>query len=133
MPDTGNKSAINYIFALGGSFSFYALYCFWMMEDDKSALWGFAYGLGLAAFIICVWGLLKYKKWALVLSYFLMLGALGFGAYIEHFIWTFWIFKEPTTLERILNVLHPKVSVFVAVPAFWLIFFTRPAQRNIFN
>ncbi len=127
------KSTINIIMALAGLFGIYALYCFWMIEDNKSAPWGFAYGMGLAAFVYCSWGLSKFKPWALVFSYVLMLGVLGFGVYIEHFVWTFWIFKEPTTLERMLSVLHPRVFVFIAVPAFWLVFFSRPAQRKYFK
>jgi hypothetical protein len=82
--------------------------------------------------ITCFVGLWKSKRWALWLSWALAATALVWGCTLIHFAWTFWLFSEPTLTERIANVLHPRVSVFVIFPVAWLVYFTRPKIRTLF-
>jgi hypothetical protein len=79
-----------------------------------------------------VFGTLEVKRWALWLSWVLAAAAFVWGSYLVHFVWTFWIFAAPTLMERIGNVLHPRVSVFVIFPAVWLFYFTRGKVRALF-
>jgi hypothetical protein len=84
------------------------------------------------AVFICFAGLWRSRRWALWLSWGLAAAALALGGYLVHFSWTFWIFETPTLMERILSVLHPRVSVLVIFPVAWLIYFTRPKIRALF-
>ena len=85
------------------------------------------------AIIACFVGLWKSKRWALWLSWGLAVAALVWGCYLIHFVWTFWIFESPTLMERIGNVLHPRVSVFVIFPVVWLLYFSHPKIRALFS
>ena len=84
------------------------------------------------AVVTCFIGLWRSKRWALWLSWVLAVAALVWGCYLAHFVWTFWLFTSPTLMERIANVLHPRVSIFVIFPMAWLIYFTRPKIRALF-
>ncbi len=110
-------------------FGIYAFYCFWMIVDEKTPLWGILYGIGLSAYIVCLWGIGRRKAWAVPLSYALMLGAFGFGCYLVHFVWTFWIFQKPTLTENILNTLHPRISAFIIFPVVWIVYFMRRRSK----
>ena len=87
----------------------------------------------LGAAIACFIGLWRSERWALWLSYGLAVAAFAWGCYLLHFVWTFWLFAAPTLMERITNVLHPRVSVFVIFPAAWLIYFIQPKVRALFH
>lgn len=84
------------------------------------------------AMVTCFIGLWRFKRWALRLSWVLAAAALVWGCYLVYFVWTFRLFAAPTLMERIINVLHPRVSVFVIFPAAWLIYFIRPKIRAMF-
>ncbi len=86
----------------------------------------------LIAMVACFTGLWRSRRWALWLSWGLALAAFAWGCYLIYFVWTFWLFAAPTLTERIVNVLHPRVSVFVIFPVIWLIYFTRPKRRSLF-
>ncbi len=120
------------VVSLGALFGSYVCYVLVMMNDPTVMLWNVAYGVLFAALWICVWGLLRLKKWAYILSFIFAALGLGLGIYLVHFAWTFWIFKEPTVLERIGAVLHPRISVFAAVPTAWLFYFSSPRVRPRF-
>lgn len=72
----------------------------WKMPDYAMMLIAVATLLGLAA--SCLFLVLGKKNWkgpfiVLNIVYFL------FGCYVTHFAWTFWLFKEPTLMERITH------------------------------
>jgi len=119
--------------SFGAVFASYVCYVLVMMNDPAVLLWNIAYGVLFVALWICVWGLLKLKKWAYYLSFAFVALGLGLGAYLLHFAWTFWLFKEPTLAEKLIAVLHPRISVFTAVPAVWLVYFFNSAVRRRFG
>ena len=117
---------------LGMMFAGYLSYALIEMTDKFISLQT-VFDVGIfVAIITCFVGLWKSKRWALWLGWALAGAALVWGGYLIHFVWTFWIFAAPTLTERILNVLHPRVSVFVLFPLTWLIYFTRPKVRALF-
>ena len=124
---------INFIITAALLFGCYVFYCLWMMHDEKNLLWMLIYTIEWIASIICILGLRRLNYYSLILSYLLMLGALGIGIYLVHFVWTFWIFEQPTVFRRIINALNPRVSVFIIFPVFWFIFFSRPHNRDLFR
>lgn len=117
---------------LGMAFAGYLGYALVDMTDWRDVAQGVLNAVIFMAIIACFAGLWRSKRWALWLSWGLAVAALGWGSYLIHFVWTFWIFSEPTLAERILNVLHPRVSVFVIFPVVWLIYSTRPKIRALF-
>lgn len=120
------------VVSLGALFGSYVCYVLVMMNDPTVLLWNIAYGVLFAALWLCVWGLLRLKKWAYILSFVLAALGLGLGVYLVHFAWTFWIFKEPTLAEKVLAVIHPRISVFALAPALWLSYFLNPRIRPRF-
>ena len=117
---------------LGMTFSCYLGYALVDMTDKLVSLQAVLDAGIFMALILCFVGLWKSKRWALWLSWGLAAVALVWGCYLIHFVWTFWLFSSPTLMERIAQVLHPRVSVFVIFPAVWLIYFTRPKVRDFF-
>jgi len=95
---------------------------------DREWLWGIAACLYLAAVGLSAWGMWRMKQWALKLSWFVALVSFGFGVYITHFRWTFWLFKDPTLKDRILSVTvqNPDGLFLIILSIFWLICFVRP-------
>ena len=120
------------MFVLGMAFAGYIGYALVEMTDHFVSLQTFIDVVTLGATVACFVGLWKSKRWALRLSWGLALAALAWGVYLIYFVWTFWLFEEPTLREQIANVLHPRVSIFVIFPAAWLIYFTRPKVRVLF-
>lgn len=121
------------IFLLGAAFSAYLFYALVSIHDRLLSWWNV---LNLALFIVtllCAGGLRNRRRWAFFLSLILAVAALGFGCYIVHFVWTFWIFEKPTFLDRVLSTLHPRVSVFILFPVLWLLFFSRQSVREQFQ
>ena len=121
------------MFILGMAFSGYIGYALVDMTDRLISLQAVLDAGIFIAMVACFAGLWRSKRWALWLSWGLALVALVWGCYLIHFVWTFWIFSSPTLMERIGNVLHPRVSVFVIFPVVWLIYFTRPKTRALFS
>ena len=121
------------LIATAALFGIYLLYCLWMMANEKPILWSIVFGLETLVFAACLWGLKHLKYWALFLSRVLMLAALGLGIYLVRFVWTFWIFEQPTVMDRIMNALNPRVSIFVIFPVFWFVFFSRPRNNSLFK
>ena len=121
------------IMTLGMVFAAYAGYALVSMTD-RLVSWGSLLDVVIfIAMILCFWGLCTLKRWAPLLSLVLALAALGWSFQLVRFVWTFWIFQEPTLLDRVANELHPRVSVFFLFPAFWLFYFTRPKIRAFFT
>ncbi|HRK62243.1 MAG TPA: hypothetical protein PLY88_06845 [Candidatus Omnitrophota bacterium] len=120
------------VVSFGAVFASYVCYVLVMMNDPAVLSWNIAYGILFAALWICVWGLLRLKKWAYILSFVFAGLGLGLGAYLAHFAWTFWIFKEPTLAEKVLAVIHPRISVFTLAPALWLGYFLKSSVRARF-
>jgi len=120
------------MYILGIMFSGYLGYA---LVESTSQLVSLEGGIAAGVFtamIGCFVGLWKARRWALWLSWALAVAALAWGGYLIHFVWTFWIFAAPTLKEQIVNVLNPRVSVFVIFPAVWLVYFTRPKVRALF-
>lgn len=114
-------------------FSGYLGYALVDMTDKLVSLQTVLDAVIFIAIIACFVGLWKSRRWALGLSWGLAAAALVWGCYLIHFVWMFWLFESPTLMERIANVLHPRVSVFVIFPAAWLIYFTRSKIRELFT
>ena len=81
---------------------------------------------------VSFFGLWHYKRWALVLSRIVALAGSGFGGYLAHFVWTFWLFQTPSLQDRILAVLRPQVCLFLIVPILWLAVSFMPAVKTKF-
>lgn len=133
MNNVKNRKVADIMTAAFSLFGLYVLYCFWMIQDEKNYLWGIFYGVLLGVFLTSFWGIVRKKYWAILLSYAFLSVAFALGIYLVHFVWTFWIFEEPTILERILSVLHPRISVFILLPALWLAFFNRKENKALFH
>ncbi len=117
---------------LGMAFAGYMGYALVDMTDKLVSLQTVLDIVILITVISCFVGLWKSKRWALWLSWGLAVAAFVWGCYLIHFVWTFWIFSAPTLAERIVQVLHPRVSVFVIFPAVWLVYFVRREMRDQF-
>jgi len=118
---------------LGMAFSGYLGYALVDMTDNLASFQTVLDAVIFIAIIACFVGLWRSRRWALWLSWGLAAAALVWGCYLSHFVWTFWLFESPTLMERITNVLNPRVSVFVIFPAAWLIYFTRSKIRELFT
>ena len=121
------------IFLLGTAFSVYMFYALVSIHDQFLSWWNVLNLILLIVTFLCAWGLWKRKHWALFLSLFLAVAAFGFGCYIIHFVWTFWIFEKPTFFDRLLSTLHPRVCVFILFPVLWALFFSRKSVRKQFQ
>lgn len=113
----------------------FALYMGYAMIEMTDGFWSWRSLFNAAVFIaaaVSFWGLWLAKRWGLWLSLALALGALVWGAFLLHFVWTFWIFDEPTFGEKLVSVLHPRVSIFVVFPVLWLLYFLRSRARAFF-
>jgi len=119
--------------ALGLAFGIYVCYALVSITDKLLSPWTILQGAIFSAWVICVWGLWKSRRWAWQLSLFLALAAFGFGGYVFHFTWTFWIFEKPTLLDRMASTLHPQASLFWIFPLVWLIYFSRTRVREQFK
>lgn len=120
------------MFILGMAFAGYIGYALVDMTDRLASFQTVLDAVIFIASVACFAGLWRSKRWALWLSWALAAVALVWGCYLIHFVWTFWLFTAPTLAERIGNVLHPRVSVFVIFPVVWLLYFTRPKIRAMF-
>ncbi|MBI4115490.1 MAG: hypothetical protein HY447_02835 [Candidatus Omnitrophica bacterium] len=114
---------------LGVLYSAYVCYALVNINEKLLSWWTLLDAAIFIALVTCVWGFWKSRPWAIPLSLVLALAGFGFGCYLAYFVWTFWLFEEPTLLDRIKNVLHPRVSVFLVFPVIWMIYFTRRALR----
>ena len=105
----------------------------WFMIADRS--WGWCLGTVVYAALVIVTliGMWKGKAGALYLSRVLSAILLGFGCWAVNFAWTFWIFEEPTLMDRILAVAHPQISVYLVGPAVWFLLSYLPAVRGQFK
>jgi hypothetical protein len=97
----------------GGSILWYAI-----PDGDMPTIFVMAFYLLAVAF--ATYGMWLYRRWALILSRVLAVTAFGFGIYMAHFAWTFWLFQVPTLADRIRAVLRPQVSLFLIGPIVWL-------------
>ena len=123
----------NVLILLGFAFGIYVCFALFAMEKSIASGWTVLYAAISLVFLICMGGLWRAKRWALKLSLVLAFATLGLAAYFVHFVWTFWIFQKPTLLDRILDELHPRVSLFWIFPGVWLFYFTRPKVREQFK
>ena len=91
---------------------------------------------GMAALIgvgTSVWGMWRFRRWALCLSWMLAAVAFAVGCYWAHFAWTFWLFTEPTVWDRVRAELNPIILLWWITPAAWLWYFTRPHVADRFT
>lgn len=93
----------------------------WLMIGDRS--WGWSTGCVLyaALLIAALGGMWRGKRAGLLLSRLLAVVMFGFGCWAANFAWTFWIFEEPTLLDRVLAVAHPQISIYLVAPAVWFL------------
>ncbi len=104
----------------------------WFMAEDRAIFEILLTASCLGVSVVSFFGLWHYRRWALVLSRFVALAAMGFGGYLAHFAWTFWLFQTPTLADRIFAVLRPQVSLFLFVPVLWLVLSFLPAINTKF-
>ncbi len=114
----------------GVLFGLYACYICVLMNDHAAAWWNFSYGVLASVICVCGYGLWNRQKWAYGLSLVLGFLGVGLGAYLTHFAWTFWIFKQPTFWERIASVFRPQIAMFLWLPLFWIFYFLHPQTRE---
>ena len=115
------------ILAAGALYGLYVFYILTMLFDGK-ALYPVIAGVDSVLFLLYVyslWGIKTEKRGLRWVCYALMATGFGLGVYLIHFSWTFWIFHEPTLKERVLNILHPRVSVLVIFPVVWALYFRK--------
>ena len=115
---------------LGAAGSSWLLFAMIADRDLPWSLGGSAYlvGIGFSA-----WGMWRWRRWALWLSWVLAAVTFGIGCYFAHFVWTFWLFKEPTFWDRVRALLHPFVISSLAGSLLWLNYFARPSVRQQFQ
>jgi surface polysaccharide O-acyltransferase-like enzyme len=125
--------SVKSLVVLGVIFASYVCYVLVQTNDHALPAWNFFYGVLWSICLLCGWGLWNSKAWALKLSYLLALAGLGLGLYFVHFAWTFWIFKRPSFMDRVLAVLNLRIFVFTLIPVAWGVFFTRSNIRAYFQ
>ena len=101
--------------------------------QDGDLVWGLPAVVFFIAVLVSGFGLWRMRAWALKLSWVLSAAAVVFGCYIMHFRWTFWLFQQPTLSDKILAVLDPRSSLYLAVPILWLLYSVRAQVRNSFK
>lgn len=128
----GHPSRFRFV-SLAALFLSYAA-CVWsfVSSDEGLSPWTAAFVLYAALTTVCFAGLRLFQKWAWTLSAGLAFIALGFGFYAAHFAWTFWIFEEPSFVDRVLALLRPQIFLFTAVPVLWLFWIFNPFNRKLF-
>lgn len=104
-----------------------------ILETSGDLHWVIPSCVALIGVLLCAWGLLCLRRWALWLSWALALGVLGLGCFGVWFAWSFWLSEEPTLVDRVKAVLNPQVSLTVLCPILWLIYFTRAKIRAQFQ
>ena len=101
--------------------------------QDEDFVWSMLSAVFILATLASGYGLWRMQRWALKLSWALAVWALAFGMYIAYFRWTFWLFQTPSLLDRILAVFDPRGSLYLIVPALWLIYSCRHSVRLQFK
>ncbi len=120
--------------AIGGALALVACgRLLWLMIADQSWAWVAGAVLYAALLGVALIGLWRGKQKALRLSRILAVIMVGFGCWAAHFAWTFWIFQEPTLLDRVLAVAHPQISSYLAGPILWLLLSFLPRVREQFK
>ncbi len=94
----------------------------WSAVSDHETTAVVVSGCYLVMLVAAVIGMWKEHGWAVWTGRTLAAMALVFGVYLAHFVWTFWIFQEPTLRDRVLAVLQPRVSFYILFPVLWLLF-----------
>jgi len=106
---------------------------FWLMIADQSWEWSLGTAFYMALFVVTLARMWQGKKNALFPSRVLAGIMFGFGCWAANFAWTFWIFKEPTLMDRILAVAHPQISVYLIGPVVWFLLSYLPIVREQFK
>jgi len=81
---------------------------------------------------VCLWGMLRWRRWALILSYVLAAAVFVLGCFFGYFLWDFWLFTEPTLLERVESLLDIRLFLYLIGPVVWIIYFSRQSIRKQF-
>lgn len=105
-------------------------YVIWFSLLDRDYPWTIFAALYAAAVLVAAKRLWQGSVWGLRLSWLLALAGLGFGIYVTHFRWTFWLFEEPTLGDRVKSLFHPAVLFYLGAPALWLFYSSRPKFRS---
>jgi len=105
-----------------------------LWNGDPGFSWWNVFFTGLGALAaISLYGMIRFRYWGLVLGNLLALAVFGFSLYAVHFAWTFWLFKEPAISDRILAIVHPRISMLYAGPLIWFLYFRRESVRCQFR
>ena len=103
--------------------------------SDKEFKWVAAAAGYLIGVVFSAWGMWRLNRLALWISYLLAAASFGFGVYMTHFRWTFWLWKEPTYADRVAAVTlqNPEGVLLLGFSVFWVLFFTRPKNSALFH
>ena len=112
-----------FLIAAGGALGAYAAVV--LMVGIREPAWVLGGMLALTGVGASVWGMWRFQRWALCLSWALAAAAFAVGCYWAHFAWTFWLFQDPTLWDRIRAVLNPLILLWLGGPVAWLVYFTR--------
>ena len=127
----GQARRLKLVMAGGGALGAYGAVV--LMVGIREPAWVLG---GMAALIgigTSAWGMWRFRRWALRLSWVLAAAAFAVGSYWAHFAWTFWLFQDPTPWDRVRAVLNPLILLWGAAPAAWLWYFTRPHVTVLFD
>ena len=107
----------------------------WLMwEASHDLLWnavGFVLAFGM---IFSALGMWRFKKWALQLSFSVIFFFLFLGCWLEYLVWDMRVLFPDTTLGGVLlELLNPRISMFVIIPIIWFSYFLRPSVRKEFQ
>ena len=119
----GQTRRLKLLTAAGGAAGAYAAVV--LMVGIREPVWVLG---GMAALIgvgTSVWGMWRFRRWALRVSWLLATAAFALGCYWAHFAWTFWLFQDPTLWDRVRAVLNPLILLWLGGPVAWLVYFTR--------
>lgn len=121
--EMGRTRRLKLVTTAGGAAGAYAAIV--LMVGIREPVWVLG---GMAALIgvgTSVWGMWRFHRWALRVSWLLAAAAFAVGCYWAHFAWTFWLFQDPTLWDRIRAVLNPLILLWLGGPLAWLAFFIR--------
>ena len=119
----GQTRRLRLVTTLGGALG--ACGAMVLMVGIREPAWVLGALAALIGIGMSLWGMWRFRRWALRVSWMLAAAAFLVGCYWAHFAWTFWLFQEPTFWDRVRAVLNPLILLWLGGPLAWLAFFTR--------